>query len=175
MDETETGEPPGEALRTLADRINGLIDRAQPARGRPLANAEVVALIEKATGEKYSHTTIWKLRNGQSVNPQLRLIAALSHTFGVAPGFFFAEATNDEHAALLLAQSELLTRFRAAGVTHTQLRAFLPLSPQARQAITDFIEHTGRPPQIPGGGNSQDGPGQGDHLLRNTNGASRPP
>ena len=68
--ETRVGEPPSDARGKLADRINSLIDRAQPAGRRPLSSAEVAALIEKATGEKYSHTTIWKLRNGQATNPQ---------------------------------------------------------------------------------------------------------
>jgi ESX-1-secreted protein regulator len=145
-DKTRGDEPPSEALETLADRINSLIDRAQPAGRGPLSNAEVAALIEKATGEKFSHTTIWKLRNGQAANPQMRLIGALSHTFGVPPGFFFAEFADDQQASLLQEQSELLALVRSADVTCPQLRAILRLSPQARQAITDLIEHISRLP-----------------------------
>ncbi len=147
------GEPPSQTRGTLADRINGLIDRARPAGRRPFSNAEVATLIEKATGEKYSHTTIWKLRNGQATNPQMRLIGALSQTFGLPPGFFFAEFADDQQAALLQEQAELLALIRAADVTYAQLRAFLKLSPKAREAITDFIEHTGQPPGKPDGGN----------------------
>jgi transcriptional regulator with XRE-family HTH domain len=36
-----------------------------------------------------SHTTVWKLRNGQAANPQMKLTAPLAQTFGVHPGFFF--------------------------------------------------------------------------------------
>jgi transcriptional regulator with XRE-family HTH domain len=50
----------------------------------------VANLIERATGERVSYTTIWKLRNGQAANPQMKLIEAIVRTFGVPPGFFFA-------------------------------------------------------------------------------------
>ena len=76
-------------LRTLADKVNWLIDQARPAGHGPLTNAEVAVLIERATGEQASHTTVWKLRNGQAANPQMKLLAALTRTFGVHPGFFF--------------------------------------------------------------------------------------
>ncbi len=54
-------------LRTLADKVNWLISTAHPADRGPCSNAEVAALIRKTTGERVSHTTIWKLRNGQAV------------------------------------------------------------------------------------------------------------
>jgi transcriptional regulator with XRE-family HTH domain len=76
-------------LRTLADKVNWLISTAHPAGRGPYSNAEVAALIRKTTGERVSHTTIWKLRNGQATNPQKRLIEAMARTFGVRPSFFF--------------------------------------------------------------------------------------
>jgi transcriptional regulator with XRE-family HTH domain len=129
--------------QTLADKINWLIDRAHPAGRGPYSNAEVSALIEKVTGEQFSHTTIWKLRNGQAANPQMRLIEALARTFGVPPAFFFSDY-DDEHAGLLSEQVELLALVRDTGVTSAQLRALLELSPGARQAVADLIEHTAR-------------------------------
>jgi ESX-1-secreted protein regulator len=134
------GDPPPQ---TLADKVNWLIDSAHPAGRGPYTNAEVAALIEKVTGEQYSHTTIWKLRNGQATNPQMRLIEALARTFGVPPAFFFNDY-DDEQAGLLREQVELLALVRDAGVTSTQLRALLELSPGARQAVADLIEHTAR-------------------------------
>jgi len=136
----EQGEPPP---RTLADKVSWLIERAHPAGRGPYSNAEVIALIEKVTGEQFSHTTIWKLRNGQSANPQMRLIDALARTFGVPPAFFFSDY-DDTQAGLLREQVELLALVRDAGVTSAQLRAILQLSPGARQAVTDLIEHTAR-------------------------------
>src|SRR5690348_9210283 len=70
-------------LRTLADKVNWLIDRAHPAGRGPYTNNEVADLIKKTTGEEISYTQIWKLRNGQAQNPQMRLIEAMARTFGV--------------------------------------------------------------------------------------------
>ena len=130
------------AFRTLADKVNWLIDRAHPAGRRPFSNNEVAALIKDVTGEEVSYTTIWKLRNGQAQNPQKRLIEALARTFGVPPAFFFDDF--NEQAELLREQVELLALVRDARISSAQLRAILELSPQARQAITDLVEATAR-------------------------------
>jgi transcriptional regulator with XRE-family HTH domain len=142
-DAAMAGDPDGPPLETLADKVNWLIDRAHPAGRGSYSNAEVTALIEKVTGEQFSHTTIWKLRNGQAANPQMRLIEALARTFGVPPAFFFSDY-HDEHAGLLREQVELLALVRDTGVTSAQLRGLLGLSPGARQAVADLIEHTAR-------------------------------
>jgi transcriptional regulator with XRE-family HTH domain len=140
-DAARADDPADPPLRTLADKVNWLIDRAHPAGRGPYSNAEVIALIEKVTGEQFSHTTIWKLRNGQAANPQMRLIEALARTFGVPPAFFFSDY-DDEQAGLLREQVELLALVRDTGVTSAQLRALLQLTPGARQAVADLIEHT---------------------------------
>ena len=126
------------ALRTLADKVNWLIDRAHPAGRGPYTNAELAALIERTTGEKVSYTTVWKLRNGQAANPQMKLIEAMAHTFGVPPGFFFADYDTGQ-AGLLQEEVELLALVRSASISPAQLRPILGLSPAARQAIIDLI------------------------------------
>ena len=131
------------ALRTLADKLNWLIDRAHPADRGPYTNAEVAELIEKITGEEVSYTQIWKLRNGQAQNPQMRLIEAMAKTFGVPAAFFFPEF-DEKQAGLLQEQVELLAMIRDARVDAVQLRAILGLSPEARRAITDLIAVTSR-------------------------------
>jgi len=136
-------QPTGRPLRTLADKVNWLIGNAHPAGRGPLSNAEVAALMERVTGETFSHTTIWKLRNGQAANPQMRLIEALARTFGVPAAFFFGDY-NPEQAGLLQEQVELLALVRNAAVTTAQLRALLELTPEARQAIADLVTHTTR-------------------------------
>jgi transcriptional regulator with XRE-family HTH domain len=141
------GEPPP---RTLAEKVSWLIDQAHPAGRGPYSNAEVTALIEKSTGEQFSHTTIWKLRNGQAANPQMRLIGALARTFGVPPAFFFDDYDDEEQARRLREQTELLALLRDTGVTSTQLRALLKLTPAALQALADLIRHTARPGDRPG-------------------------
>ena len=137
-DEATEGTAAGPALRTLADKVNWLIDRARPAGRGPYIDAEVAALIDRATGVQVSHTTVWKLRNGQAANPQMKLIAALARTFGVHPGFFFDDFDEDQ-VGLLREQVELLALVRGARVSSTQLRVFLELSPEARQAVIDLI------------------------------------
>ena len=130
-------------LRTLADKVNWLIDRAHPAGRGPYTNNEVADLIEKTTGEQISYTQIWKLRNGQAQNPQMRLIEAMAKTFGMPAAFFFSEF-DEKQAGLLQEQVELLAMIRDARVDAGQLRAILALSPEARQAITDLITVTAR-------------------------------
>ena len=141
-DDVAAGEKSTPVLRTLADKVNWLIDRAHPAGRGPFSNNEVADLITKTTGEEISYTTIWKLRNGQAQNPQKRLIEALARTFGVPPAFFFDDY--DEQASLLQNQVELLALVRDARISSAQLRAILELSPQARQAIIDLVQATAR-------------------------------
>jgi transcriptional regulator with XRE-family HTH domain len=141
-EEAAAGETSTPVPRTLADKVNWLIDRAHPAGRGPFSNNEVAALVKDATGEEVSYTTIWKLRNGQAQNPQKRLIEALARTFGVPPAFFFDDC--DEQAGLLQEQVELLALVRDARIGSAQLRAILELSPAARQAITDLVEATAR-------------------------------
>ena len=141
-DEATAGEKSTPALRTLADKVNWLIDRAHPAGRGSFSNNEIAALIKDATGEDVSYTTIWKLRNGQAQNPQKRLIEALAKTFGVPPAFFFDDY--HEQAGMLKEQVELLALVRDARISSAQLRAILELSPQARQAIVSLVEATAR-------------------------------
>jgi transcriptional regulator with XRE-family HTH domain len=126
------------ALRSLADKVNWLIDTARPAGRGPCSNGEVADLIEQTTGERVSDTTIWKLRNGQAANPQMKLIEAMAHTFGVPPGFFFADYDTSQ-AGLLHEEVELLALVRSTSISPAQLRPILGLSPAARQAIIDLI------------------------------------
>ena len=129
------------ALRTLADKVNWLIERAHPAGRGPYSNNEVAELIKDVTGEEVSYTTIWKLRNGQAKNPQMRLIEALAKTFGVPPAFFFDDY-DEKQAGLLEEQVELLALIRDAHISTAQLRTILSLSDEARQAVADLIEVT---------------------------------
>jgi hypothetical protein len=125
-------------LRTLADKVNWLISTAHPASRGSYSNAEVTALIRKTIGERVSHTTGWKLRNGQATNPQKRLIEAMARTFAVRPSFVFGDH-DDSQVGLIQEEVEMLAMIRDASITADQLRPFLWLSPQARQLIVDFV------------------------------------
>lgn len=142
-DDSAAPRPERARLRTLADKVNWLLDNARPAEREAFTNAEVSALIEKVTGEQVSHTTIWKLRNGQATNPQLRVIEALARTFGVPPSFFFDDY-DEQQAELLQEQVEMLAMIRDAGITTIQLRAFVDMPPEARQAFVELVQHTVR-------------------------------
>ena len=139
------------ALRTLADKVNWLIEQAHPAGRGPLSNAEVCFLIHKVTGEEISVTTLWKLRNGQQKNPQLRVIQALATTFGVNPAFFFDDY-DEEKLALLQDQVELLALVRDAGITSAEFRALLGMDAEARKTVASLIQRAARTEaQAPGG------------------------
>ena len=139
------------ALRTLADKVNWLIEQAHPAGRGPLSNAEVCFLIHKVTGEEISVTTLWKLRNGQQKNPQLRVIQALATTFGVNPAFFFDDY-DEEKLALLQDQVELLALVRDAGITSAEFRALLGMDAEARKTVAGLIQRAARTEaQAPGG------------------------
>ena len=141
---TATGPPAGgPQLRTLADKVNWLIDRAHPPGRGPYSLQELCDLVERVTGEKISYTTIWKLRNGQAQNPQKRLIEALARTFGVPPAFFFDDY-DPQAVGLLQDQVEMLALIRDSGITAVQLRALATLPDDARQAVVSLIEATAR-------------------------------
>jgi transcriptional regulator with XRE-family HTH domain len=132
-----------ESLKTLADKVNWVLDKAHPAgRGR-FSDAEVCFKIHAATGEQISTTTIWKLRTGKLTNPQLRVIEALARTFGVPAGFFLDDY-DEERLGLWREQVELLTLIRDAGITAAEFRAFLGLDAEGRKAVAGLIERAAR-------------------------------
>jgi transcriptional regulator with XRE-family HTH domain len=135
-----TGKP---GLHTLAEKVRWLIETAHRADRGPYSISEVCFLIHKATGEQVSHTTIWKLANGQSRNPSKRLIELLAKTFGVPPAFFFDDY-DEEQLGLLKEQVELLTLIRDAKITSAELRALLGLNTEGRQAVATAIQRTAR-------------------------------
>lgn len=132
-----------EPLKTLADKVNWILDKAHPAgRGR-FSDAEVCFKIHAVTGEQISTTTIWKLRKGQLTNPQLRVIEALAKTFGVPAGFFLDDY-DEEKLGLWREQVELLALIRDAGITAAEFRAFLGMDAEGRKAVAGLIERAAR-------------------------------
>jgi ESX-1-secreted protein regulator len=129
------------ALRTLADKVNWLIDRAHPAGRGSYSDDEIATLIQDTTGEEVSYTTIWKLRNGQAQNPQKRLIEALAKTFGIPACLLRRLRPTSRIAARAGRAPGPGARCRISGA---QLRAILELSPQARQPIISLAEATAR-------------------------------
>jgi transcriptional regulator with XRE-family HTH domain len=127
------------ALRTLAAKVDWLILTARPAGRGPYSNAEVAALIRKATGEPVTGTAISKLRSGQATNPHQRLIGAMAQFFGVPPDFFFDGYDDDQAMSRIQEQAEMLALICGAGITLAELRVLLGLSPEAMQLLLDFV------------------------------------
>ena len=143
-DETAPGSAGTAPPKTLADKVNWVLDKAHTVgRGR-LSDAGVVFKIHEVTGEKISTTTIWKLRNGQLTNPQLRVIRALAKTFGVPAGFFL-EDYDEGKLGLRPEQVELLALIRHLGITAAQFKTILGLDDEGRKVIADLIRRTIRP------------------------------
>ncbi len=136
----DAGRP---TLKTLADKVNWLIEQAHPAERGPLSNADVCRLILKVTGEEVSVTTIWKLRNGQQTNPQMRVVQALATTFGVEPAFFFEDYDEDK-LGLLQDQVELLALVRDAAITSAEFRAILGMDATGRRTLASLIGRAAR-------------------------------
>jgi hypothetical protein len=130
-------------LKTLADKVNWLIEQARPADGGPLSNADVCRLILKVTGEEVSVTTVWKLRNGQQTNPVMRVVQALATTFGAEPAFFFEDYDEDK-LGLLQDQVELLALVRDAGITSDEFRAILGMDASGRKTLASLIGRAAR-------------------------------
>src|SRR5258708_2667408 len=145
-------------LKTLAGKVNWLIEQARPADGGPLSNADVCRLILKATDEELSVTTIWKLRNGQQTNPQLRVVQALATTFGVEPAFFFEDYDEDK-LGLLQDQVELLALVRYAGITSAEFRAILGMDATGRAALASLIGRATRAEAQAAASNQSETPG----------------
>jgi transcriptional regulator with XRE-family HTH domain len=140
---TAAGGDEVQVPRTLAEKVEWLIQQARPAGRRPLSNQEIVLLVYKVTGEELSATTIFNLRKGVNKNPQMRVFEALARTFGVPAAFFFDDFDAGK-AGLLADQVELLALVREAGISAPQFRALLGMDDDGRKVVADLIARTAR-------------------------------
>ena len=115
--------------------IAGKLDRLFRTTGGPEPSHMAVAeAIRDGQGVPISHTYIWQLRTGRRDNPTVQHLTALAGSFGVPVAYFL----DDELAARVDSQLELLRSLRAAGVTEIALRA-ADVSPRGREAISEAI------------------------------------
>lgn len=137
---TEEARP----AKTLAQKLDRLFRAAHP-RGRSEYTLEEVAEgIRARGGPTISVSYLWQLRRGERDNPRKSHLQALAEFFGVSPAYFF----DDEAAARIDAQLELLAALRDASVRHLALRAF-DLSPVSLAAIAAMVEHARRLEGLP--------------------------
>ena len=132
----------GQGARTLAERIEWLVQHKWPADAPPpRTNNDIAEAITAVTGEEISSTGFWKLRTGRGDNPTLKTLTSFSRFFKVPIGYFAddpydAEAIGDELALLVL--------LRDKGVSRLHLRSFTGLSRNSRQMILDMIDSAAR-------------------------------
>lgn len=147
--------PPGR--KTLAEKLDRLFRSMHPRNRAEYSHEEVAEAIRSRGGPTISATYLWQLRRGVRDNPTKKHLEALADFFGVSPAYFF----DDEAAARIDAELELLAALRDAPVRQVALRAF-GLSTESLTAITEMIE---RVRQLEGLSDSEDTNRQpSDHI-----------
>jgi hypothetical protein len=120
-EDNPAGEAASQGRRTLAERIEWLIQHNWPAEAPLRTNDDIAAAITAATGEEISGTGFWKLRTGRGANPTLKTLMSFSQFFDVPIGFFSGDPADAEEVGDEMAMVVLL---RQKGVTRLQLRSF---------------------------------------------------
>lgn len=139
-----TGATKSDDHRGLAEKIDLLFKTVYPADRGPYSLQEVADGIERITGEKVSHNTLWKLRTGKSDNPTKRVLEGLAAFFGVNPAYFFQENLSED----IRNQIELLAMLRDTGIRGAQLRTFFELSAEGQEMVAEMIIRTARIEQL---------------------------
>src|ERR671939_1124438 len=109
----------GVAPMTLAEKLERLFKTVRPRDGGEFTFEEVAEGIRRRGGPTISATYVWQLRKGLRDNPTKKHLEALADFFGVSPAYFF----DDEAAARIDAELELLAALREAPVRQVALRA----------------------------------------------------
>ncbi|MFF8918960.1 transcriptional regulator [Streptomyces sp. NPDC015032] len=111
---------------SLAERLNRLFDRKNPATGNRYTNAEVSRAIADAAGEwdgiTVAASTIASIRSGAKPNPTKNTIEALARHFKVKPEYFFPDFDAEE-VEKVPAAFELIEAVRDSEVRGIALRA----------------------------------------------------
>ena len=121
--------------RTMAEKIDRLFRTIHPRDREEYSFEEVASAIRDRGGPTVSATYLWQLRKGLRDNPTKKHLEALADFFGVSPAYFF----DDEAAARIEAELDVLAALRDASVRQIALRAF-GLSPQSLDTIAEMVE-----------------------------------
>ncbi|HLI52106.1 MAG TPA: helix-turn-helix domain-containing protein [Thermomicrobiaceae bacterium] len=131
---SQSGAPSGDRY-TLAAKIDHLFRAVHPRGRGEFSYEDVAEAIRKRGGPTISATYVWQLRKGIRDNPTKKHLEALADYFGVSPAYFF----DDEAAARIDAELELLTALRDASVRQLALRAH-GLSSESLATLIEMIE-----------------------------------
>ena len=120
---------------SIAGKLDRLFRRVRSVAGQAEPSYMAVAeAIRRDQGVPISHTYIWQLRTGRRDNPTVQHLTALARYFGVPVAYFL----DDEQAARIDDQLDLLRALADAGVTELALRA-ADVSPAGRATISELI------------------------------------
>lgn len=141
--------------RSLAEKLDRLFRTIHPRSRREYSFEDVAEGICQRGGPTVSATYLWQLRKGLRDNPTKKHLEAIAGFFGVPVTYFFDE----ESAAHVDAELDLLGALRDASVRHLALRAF-GLTHESLAAITEMVERVRQLEGLPRGaqeGQSEDG------------------
>lgn len=127
------GGEPGD----LARKLDRLFRTVHPRAREEVSYRDVAKGIEERGGPTISASYLHALRTGVKDNPTKRHLEAIADFFGVSPAYFF----DDDLAAKIDAQLELLEAMRDAGIRKIALRA-KELSPDAISMIQELVDRT---------------------------------
>lgn len=125
--------------RTLAQKLDHLLQVVHPAGRGPYTHEEVAQAIRSRGGPTISAAYLWQLRRGIRDNPTKHHLEALAGFFGVPVSYFF----DDEQARIVDDEIELLQAIRDAEVRDVALRT-MRLSPEARKSVAAIVAELGR-------------------------------
>jgi hypothetical protein len=122
-----SGMPSGDGERssssTLADKLNGLIEKRWAGRKVP-GNAVIARLIREETGLPMSTGYLWMLRSGSRSNPTGPRLQALARFFGRPAAYFLDDSApdvDDELAAALRSKDITMIALRSNGLSAERL------------------------------------------------------
>ena len=116
-------------VKTLAERLDWLLENSMKPDGTPFTYRELGALTEKE-GYRVDAATIGRLRHGQIQHPSLLAVRALARVFGLSDPrlmyddeFSEAELERDAHSELLSDPAVQEIAFRSAADLNEGQRA----------------------------------------------------
>ncbi|MEU6034024.1 helix-turn-helix domain-containing protein [Actinomadura sp. NPDC047616] len=127
-------------MNTLAERLDYLFKTVHPAGRGPYSYEEAAQAITQQTGVSITRTALWKLRTGQTADPQFSTLKAIAEFFGVPVTYF----SDDSKAQAVMEELELVKLIRDTGLGSGHLRTLAAMTPEGQQHIAEMILSTAR-------------------------------
>ncbi|MEQ0560748.1 XRE family transcriptional regulator [Amycolatopsis sp. NEAU-NG30] len=134
----------GQALPTLADRINYLFDRIRREDGSPYSNVDVAKTISAQSGRPTDRAHISALRSGDKVNPTRRVLQGLATHFRVPASFFF----DDDKSTEIAEQIEVAVALRDPRTRDLALQLLRTTDPADVALVASIVRALGERPEL---------------------------